>query len=173
MNDFFKSLVPMLGTALSTVNPLAGMAVAVVSKALGIETNDRKDIEKAIQNATPDQIIALKKAEADFTIRMQELGFNSVKDLEAIAAGDRDSARKREVEVKDTTPRNLAYLITGGYFVVLGYTIVYGIPDEGHDAILMLLGTLTTAWIGAVTYYHGSTSASRSKDNTIAGLSKG
>lgn len=172
MNDFLKSLVPMLGTAISTANPLAGMAFSAIGKVLGVETNDKQAIEKALQTATPDQILQLRKAEMDFSAQMQALGFKSVADLEAIAAGDRDSARKREIAIHDTTPRNLCYLITTGYFGVLGYIIAYGIPAEGHDAILMLLGTLTTAWLGACTYYYGSTSNSKTKDNTIAGLTK-
>lgn len=173
MNDFLKSLVPMLGTAISTANPLAGMAFSAIGKVLGVDPGDKKGLDKAIQNATPEQLVELKKAEQEFSVRMAELGFNNEKDLEAIAAGDRDSARKREIAVHDTTPRNLAYVITAGYFSILGYIVAYGIPTQGHDAILMLLGTLTTAWLGACTYYYGSTSKSQTKDNTIASLSKG
>ena len=174
MNDFLKSIVPMLGTAVSTVNPLAGLAINTIGKALGIETNDRKDIEKALQNSTitQEQLLALKKAEQDFTIKMQELGYNSVKDLEAIAAGDRDSARKREIAIHDLTPAVLAYVITVGFFGVLGYMLSFGIPETHGDALLVMLGSLGTAWAGCISYYFGSSSGSAKKDNTIAGLSK-
>lgn len=173
MNDFIKNLVPMLGTALSTVNPLAGMAVSMVSKALGLETNDKKDIEKALQTASPEQFVALKKAEQEFAIKMEELGINSVKDLEAIAAGDRDSARKREIAVHDLTPSILAYAVTVGFFGVLAYLMTYGSSEKGGDALLVMLGSLGTAWAGVISYYFGSSAGSAKKDSTIASLGKG
>jgi hypothetical protein len=172
MNEFFKKMLPMLGTAISTANPIAGIAVAAISQALGVDSSDKAVLEKAIKSATPDQILALKKAEAEFTIKMQELGFNNVRDLEAIAASDRDSARKREIEIKDSTPAVLAYVVTVGFFGVLAYVLVYGTPVEGGDALLVMLGSLGTAWAGIITYFFGSSAGSAKKDSTIAGLSK-
>lgn len=170
MNDFLKKLVPMLGTAIA--GPLGGMALEAIGAALGSKTNDKSDIEKALSSATPDQLLALKVAEQTFTARMSELGYNNVKDLEAIAAGDRDSARKREIEVKDHTPAMLAYVVTVGFFGVLGYVLMYGTPEKGGEALLVMLGSLGTAWAGIIAYYFGSSAGSAKKDSTIAGLSK-
>lgn len=111
----------MLGTAISTVNPLAGLAVATISKALGIEANDRKDIEKAIQTATPEQLIALKKAEHDFTIRMRELGINEVKDLEAIAQGAVNTRWTADMTSDSWLSKNIRPMVL--IFILSVYTI--------------------------------------------------
>jgi hypothetical protein len=173
MNDFLKNIVPMLGTAISTVNPLAGLAVAAVGKALGIETNDRKDIEKALQNATPEQLVALKKAEQEFSIKMAELGYNNVKDLEAIAAGDRDSARKREIATNDLTPRFLAGVIVISYVAVQFVILTAVIDASMRDLALRSLGVLDTSLGLVLSYYFGSSSSSRRKDETIGDLQRG
>jgi hypothetical protein len=170
MNDFFKKMLPMLGTAVA--GPLGGMALEAIGNVLGVKDATETNISKALSTATPEQFVALKKAEQDFQVRMQELGFNNVKDLEAIAAGDRDSARKREIEVKDKTPAILAYVVTLGFFGVLGYVLMEGTPEKGGDALLVMLGSLGTAWAGIIAYYFGSSAGSAKKDVTIANLNK-
>lgn len=90
-----------------------------------------------------------------------------------IEAEDRASARRREVDAQDrTTPRLLAYLVTAGFFGVLIAVMTIGVTESARDTVNLLLGSLGTAWIGAMTYYHGSTSASRTKTETIARLAE-
>lgn len=170
MNDFFKKMLPMLGTAVA--GPLGGMALEAIGNVLGVKDATETNITKALSTATPEQFVALKKAEQDFQVRMQELGFNNVKDLEAIAAADRDSARKREIAVHDKTPAILAYTVTIGFFGVLGYVLMEGTPEKGGDALLVMLGSLGTAWAGIIAYYFGSSAGSAKKDVTIANLNK-
>jgi hypothetical protein len=108
--------------------------------------------------------LALKHAENDFAIKMRELDI----DLERIANEDRDSARNREVATKDWTPRILAGLITVGYFGALFYMLRNGLPQHGgSEAMLVMLGTLGTAWGGVVAYYFGSSAGSKAKDEAM------
>ena len=89
-------------------------------------------------------------------------------DLERIAVADRDSARSREVKTKDWTPKVLAGLITIGYFGALFYMLRNGLPQHGgSEAMLVMLGTLGTAWGGVVAYYFGSSAGSRAKDDLM------
>jgi hypothetical protein len=89
-------------------------------------------------------------------------------DLERIGNQDRDSARNREIKLKDVTPKVLAAIITVGYFGVLFWMLNYGLPSNGgSEAMLVMLGTLGTAWGGIVAYYFGSSAGSRDKNETI------
>jgi hypothetical protein len=124
----------------------------------------RRNLAQAAANATPEQLLALKKAEQDFAVRMRELDI----DLERIANEDRNSARDREIKTKDWTPRILAGLITFGYFGVLFFMLLNGLPTTGgSEAMLVMLGTLGTAWGGVVAYYFGSSAGSREKTEAM------
>ena len=79
LGNIIGSVAPTLGTALG--GPLGGMAGDVISKVLGVE-NDPASLEKAIQNATPEQLIEIKKAEKEFETKMKQLDID-LYDLEA------------------------------------------------------------------------------------------
>jgi hypothetical protein len=112
-------------------------------------------------------MLALKNAENNFKLEMKKLDV----DLERISAGDRDSARKMAMQnPKDWTPRALAGAITVGFFGVLMYMLMYGLPPAGGgEAMLVMLGTLGTAWGAVVSFYFGSSAGSRAKDEAAAG----
>jgi hypothetical protein len=147
---------------------MGSAAVGVVADALGLSEKTEGAIKQALAGATPEHMLALKKADQDFAVKMQELGFAQVKDLESIAAGDRDSARKREMEVKDHTPRNLAYAITVGFFSVLMFLMFADLPDKSKDVLYIMLGTLGTSWTACISYYFGSTNGSKAKSELLA-----
>jgi hypothetical protein len=48
------------------------MAANMIADVLGCK-NEPKEIQKAIDNATPEQMLQLKKAETEFEIKMKEL----------------------------------------------------------------------------------------------------
>ena len=64
------ALAPTLGSALG--GPLGGQAASVIAGVLGCQP-DPKSIDKAIQAATPEQMLELKKAEQGFEMQMKEL----------------------------------------------------------------------------------------------------
>jgi len=89
-----------------------------------------------------------------------------------IDADDRNSARQREMTVRDKIPAILAIAITLGFFGVLGYMLIWGAPKEGGEALFIMLGSLGTAWTGIISYYFGSTSSSSAKNQIIANMTK-
>lgn len=159
------TVAPWIATALT--GPLGGMAVGALADVFGLTDKTEDAIKQAISGATPEQMLALKQADQQFALRMQELGFQSIKDLETIAAGDRDSARKREMTVQDWTPRVLACAITLGFFTVLTLMMRNELPKEGRDALLIMLGALGTSWTAVVSYYFGSTAGSARKTELL------
>lgn len=158
-----RTVAPSIASAVG--GPLAGMATKAISEALlGKPDGTETELLQAAERATPEQLLALKKAENDFAIQMRELDI----DLERISNADRDSARNREIKVRDWTPKILAGLITVGYFGVLFYMLRNGLPQHGgSEAMLVMLGTLGTAWGGVVAYYFGSSAGSKEKTEAM------
>ena len=164
-----KSIAPTIGTALG--GPLGGMAGLALSKALGVSEDAAKDettLAAAVQGASPDQLLALKKADQDFAVQMQKLGFENVEALEAIAAGDRANARDREIKTQDWTPKVLGIAITVGFFGLLAYLMKREPPAGSRDILNIMLGSLGSAWIGVVTYYFGSSAGSARKTELMS-----
>lgn len=166
--NLVRTVAPSIASAVG--GPLAGMATRAISEALlGKPDGTEEELAQAVPNATPEQLLALKKAEQDFIVRMRELDI----DIERLSNEDRASARDREIKTKDITPRLLAAAITVGYFSVLFWMLNHGLPNNGgSEAMLVMLGTLGTAWGGIVAYYFGSSAGSREKNDTISKMMK-
>ena len=167
--DLLKTFGPLIGSVAPTIatalgGPVAGLAVKAISGALfGHDSATEDDIRTVLANPTGDQLAALKKIDADFAVQMKALDI----DLERIAAGDRASARDMQKETKDWIPRALAVSVTVGFFAILLYMLIYGLPTTGNEALLLLLGALQTAWGGIIAFYFGSSSGSQKKDQMI------
>ena len=172
--DLLKQFGPLLGQLAPSIatalgGPLAGVAVKTLSSALfGHEDGTEEQISEAMASATPDQLAAIKKIDADFKVQMKSLDI----DLERIAAGDRDSARQMQRETKDWVPKLLAIVITIGFFGILVWMLVMGMPQTGTEALLMMLGALGTAWTGVVNFYYGSSAGSKAKNDLLAAKDK-
>jgi hypothetical protein len=172
--DLLKTFGPLLGQVAPTLatalgGPLAGMAVKTLSNVLlGHEGGTEDDVKAALENASPETLAQLKQIDADFKVRMKELDI----DLERIAAGDRDSARKMQTATQDWVPRMLALLITVGFFGILVWMLMKGMPQTGTEALLMMLGALGTAWTGVINFYYGSSAGSKEKNSLIASKDK-
>jgi hypothetical protein len=157
-----SSVAPSIATALG--GPLAGLGVKALSKALlGAEDFSEEAVMDAMATASPEQLAAVKKIDADFKVQMKSLDI----DLERISVDDRKSARDMQKETRDWIPRALAVSVTAGFFAILIYMLVYGLPTTGNEALLLLLGALQTAWGGIIAFYFGSSSGSQKKDAMI------
>lgn len=167
-------LAPSIAAGLG--GPLAGGAVMALEGAFGLntagDTKDKQDaLVAAISGATPDQLLAMKQADQNYAIRMQELGFKDVESLEALAAGDRDSARKREMDIKDNTPKILAYAMTIGFFATLAFMLFANVPTGSRDLLNIMLGMLGTSFVSVIAYYFGSSAGSSEKTKLLAAAS--
>ena len=167
--DILKTFGPLIGSVAPTIatalgGPVAGMAVKAISGALfghGDATQD--DIMSALANPTGDQLAALKKIDADFKTQMKSLDI----DLERIAAGDRDSARQMQMATRSWLPEVLAILVTAGFFGIIIYILHFGLPESGKEPLLLLLGSLGTAWTSIMAFYFGSSSGSQKKTEAL------
>lgn len=162
------TVAPTVATALG--GPLAGVAVkSIAGKLLGRPEATDEEVEQAVLGADPQTLLRLRELDVEFKKSMTDAGIR----LEQIAADDRANARDREVQVKDHTPAILAYAITVGFFGTLGFMLVNGKPATGGDALLVMLGSLGTAWAGVIAYFFGSSSGSRKKDEALSQIARG
>lgn len=168
--SFFKTVgkvaFPFLSVAAQAGGPFTAMAANAVGKVLGITGDSTTDqIETAMASAAmnPDQMIALKKVEEDFQAQMKQLDIT----LEQIAAGDRDSARKREMAVRDRTPKILAFVIVFSFVATVIYVL------SGHAKVETVLAGTLIGYISAkaelvLAYYFGSSAGSDRKTELLA-----
>ena len=145
--EWLSQIAPGIATALG--GPLAGLAVTAISKALGI---DEKDVQNTIDSGklTSDQLASIKQAELELQKQANELGL----DFEKLATDDRKSAREMQVETKSMIPAVLAIGVTIGFFGILVGLMTDSVTKS--DALLLMLGSLGTAWTAIVSFYFGS-----------------
>lgn len=160
-----KTIAPTIGTVLSGGNPLVGMGIKAVSNALfGKSDASEDEISTALQNASSEDLLKLKTADNTFKTEMAKIGLDEKK----LAFDDADSARKRQMVVKDSTPAVLAYLLTAMFAFALGGLYLMPIPEANKATVYLMLGSLGTVWIAAMAYYHGTSRSSAAKDVLFA-----
>jgi len=156
--SWIEQIAPTIATALG--GPLAGLAVDAVSKAIGV---DPKDVQDTINTGklSAEQIASIQQAELTLKTKAQEMGL----DFEQLAVNDRKSARDMQMTVKSWIPPILAIGITIGFF-----GIMYGMMSghvQSSEALMILLGSLGTAWTGVISFYFGSSASSQAKDQLL------
>ena len=160
------TVAPWIGTALG--GPLGGMAVEAAANALGLTEKTTDAIKTAIAGATPEQMLALKKADQDFALQMQALGFKQITDLESIAANDRKDARGMNVAKPSPVPAVLSLGVTAGYFAILVGMMTGELKVSDSQALLIMLGSLGTAWGMVMAFWFGTTRESSRKTDLLA-----
>ena len=157
--DWLKTIAPTIATALG--GPLGGLAYEAISKVLGISQDDAK---KMLDDGklTADQIASVQQAEIALKAKAQELNL----DFEQLAVQDRSSARTMQIATQSWIPPFLAVGITVGFFGIL-YALMTDKVTKS-DELMIMLGSLRTAWTGVIAFYFGSSAGSQKKDEMIA-----
>jgi hypothetical protein len=158
--EWLKQIAPTVATALG--GPLAGMAISAVSKAIGVDEDKVGDLIKD-NKLTAEQIAQVKIAEIELQKQAQELGLNFAK----LEVDDRKSAREMQAATRSIVPPALAAIVTVGFFGIL-VMMLLGKVDSNNPAILMMLGSLGTAWTGIIAYYFGSSAGSQAKTDLLS-----
>jgi hypothetical protein len=158
--DWLKQIAPTVATALG--GPLAGMAVSAISKAIGVDESKVQDLISD-NKLTADQVAQIKLAEIELAKQAQELGLN----FEKLAVDDRKSAREMQAATRSMMPPLLASAVTVGFFGIV-VMMFFNQVDSNNPAILMMLGSLGTAWTGIIAYYFGSSAGSQAKTEMMA-----
>jgi len=141
------ALAPTLGSALG--GPLGGQAASVIAGVLGCKP-EPKAINQAIQSATPEQMLELKKAEQNFEVQMKELEV----DIFALETADKQDARGKFS--KDWTARIMGIAVVGGF---MGYIFLVTLqpPEQNSEALInLVLGYLGGLASAVISFYFGA-----------------
>ena len=153
--SWIESIAPTIASCLG--GPLAGLAVEAVSKAIGVDPSSVQDTINS-GKLTADQIASIQSAEIALKAKAQEMNL----DFEQLAVQDRKSARDMQTTTKSFIPPLLALIITLGFFGILIGMMTGKVTSS--DALMLLLGSLGTAWTGVISFYFGSSASSQNKD---------
>ena len=151
MKALLKNLVgavaPTIGTALG--GPMGNMAMGKIAEVLGV-SNDQKSIQQAIQNATPEQMLELKKAEQAFEVQMKELEVDVFK----LEVADTQDARGKFS--KDWTARIMGVATVGGFLAYI-FLVTLQPPEQNSEALInLVLGYLGGLASAVISFYFGA-----------------
>lgn len=147
------SVAPTIATALG--GPLAGTAATAIAQVLGVNAQDPKALERAVQTATPEQLTEIKKAELDFEARMKELDV----DIFALETADKQDARKNFS--KDWTAKLIALTMVGFFCGYIGMITVMPPEQNSMELINLVLGYLGGLVSAVVSFYFGASNSSK------------
>jgi hypothetical protein len=165
IKDIIAAVAPTVATALG--GPLAGVATrAIAGKILGRDDATFDEVEAAVTAASGADLVKLKELEYEFKAQLKDADIQ----LEKISADDRASARDRQARMKDWTPSILGLAIIIGFFGVLAYIFRFGLPDQGSEVLLIMVGALGTMTSQVGNFFFGSSAGSKTKDAVIAEL---
>jgi len=157
--NWLNQIAPTIATCLG--GPLAGLAVTALSKLFGVAPDQVQSMISE-NKLSADQIAAVKLEEIKFKEQTQALGLN----FEQLAVEDRKSARDMQSTTQSLIPPVLSILVTGGFFGILAYLMVTP-ADTSNTPLMIMLGSLGTAWTGIIAFYFGSSAGSRAKDQML------
>ena len=152
LKNIVGAVAPTLGTAIA--GPMGNMALGKIAEVLGCPA-DHKSVEKAVQNATPEQMLELKKAEQDFEVQMKEL------DVDVFKLETQDKQDARSKFSKDWTARIMGIATVGGF---LGYIFLVTLqpPEQNSEALInLVLGYLGGLASAVISFYFGASNSTK------------
>lgn len=152
--NLLKGIAPGIATVVA--GPLGGLAVTALANKFGVA----------------DEVEAVAKAIASDPAAAQKLAEIDLKQFE-LENADRDSARKREVEVA-SGGSHLAQLVVpilalgtvSLTFIFIGILLFKTINSDQQQLVIFALGYATAAAQQVLSYYFGSSKSSQ--DKTVA-----
>jgi hypothetical protein len=176
LGSLIAKSAPLLGGALA--GPAGAALGAVIAAKFGGSINDTSDLINRVEG-DPNAKLKLLEIQSNNEVELQHIHMmiaeNELKfaylEIES-EYQDRNSAREREAALaqagqRDYTPAVLAYLLTLGVFITMYSLFTQGVPNDNKELIVSIMSAVTTVWIAAMAYYHGSSAGSRSKDRLL------
>ena len=150
LKNLVSTVAPAIGTALGT--PLGGAAVSMIADKLGVP-NNQQAVEKAIRQATPDEMLKLKEADNEFEVKMKEL------DVDVFRLEAEDKQHARSAFSKDWTTKAMGILTLSGF---MGYIFLVTLqpPEQNSEALInLVLGYLGGLASAVISFYFGASNS--------------
>tara|TARA_R100000808_G_scaffold22265_1_gene48353 strand:- start:670 stop:1134 length:465 start_codon:yes stop_codon:yes gene_type:complete len=148
LKGILGSIAPTLIKAAASSNPVAGIAVKLAARKIGLpDSASVEQIEETIERE-PEKAKIIQDAE----VEIKELTANI--DGFRLEVQDRQDARERFQ--KDPTPKLLAVLAMVGFLAYI-FMVTLQAPEANDDAIVnLVLGYLGGLVTGVTSFYFGS-----------------
>ena len=147
LKGIIDAVAPTIGQALG--GPMGGLAAQAISSVLGVK-NDSKSIEKALQSATPEQLVEIKKAELEFQAQMKQL------DVDVFKLENEDIQDARKTFAGDWTTKIFAMTIVLGFFAFVFYIVSDDWNREMEPLLNIILGGLLANVASVSSFYFGN-----------------
>jgi hypothetical protein len=145
------AVAPTIGSAIG--GPVGAGAGKILAQVLGVPA-EPEAVQKALSEASPEQLAEIKKADLAYKTRLAELEV----DIFELETADIQDARKNA----DWTPKVLAmmaFLFFGGYVTL----VTVQPPDANSEAVInLVLGYLGGVVSAVVSFYFGASHTSDS-----------
>lgn len=167
MNDILKNLFPLLGTAIAgpAGAALGSVAAGFIADKLGLESKTVEAVQEVLTSGklSSEDITKLKLAEIEFKKWMDDNGIKR----EQLEVQNIQGARDMYVATGALTPSIMTWMITLGFFAVLGAMFMY--PEVKESAPLMImLGALGAEFSSVCKFWFGSNSGSARTKELLA-----
>lgn len=181
--EIIKTIAPIAGTLIG--GPLAGVAIKAIGDAIGMEAPTQERIVEAIKGGSlsPDQVAAIRQADAALKVKLRELDLDEKKieqQAEKMYVDDTDNARKAHAGDRGVYWLGIAVLATFAIVMVASMYGCYQILTDGLKikdvgivaAVFGFLGTVV-GYVAAnaqqvVSYFFGSSRGSQDKSRDMA-----
>lgn len=175
-------IAPVLGTALG--GPLAGQAISMLGQALGLGDNAAEsDVAAAVTTGrlTGEQLVAIKAAENDFSVRMKQLDIDVLKINQAAdAAVLADTSDARHIFGEHENVFVLGCIILGAFAVLMGLVLTglfYLMTGKVQvdPGVMTACGTLIGTIVGyvaanaqqVVSFFYGSSKGAKDSGHAV------
>jgi hypothetical protein len=165
-----SNVAPTLGTLVGgPLGTAGGAVVGKIAEALGAPADDEEAMVQALATASPEQIARVKEIEADFKVRMKELGIRP----HELEVEDRKSAREMAKSEGNAPQVAFTVMLTLLIGAVTWALFDVEMPQENRVVAGTFLGVLIREWAGSMHFWFGTSIGSQKKDSAMLGAGGG
>lgn len=158
----------IVGAVMSGGATLPATALRIISKELtGVETDNIDLVEKAVNNATPSELLKLKQANNDFLIKKMQIQADEMKSARSMYQNT------MHIQADKIADRVMKWNVIYAVVVALAQIFALSYFTELPDSVIVIIGNVC-GWIvkgllderkDVTGFYFGSSIGSKQKDS--------